>query len=339
MIEQLPRIAIVGEALGDEEVAEGRPFVGSAGRFLRAMLHQSGIDAKHCLLTNVFNLRPWPRLDISSLCGGKATAIKGYPPIGTGKYIEAKYVTHIQRLYRELDEFRPTLIIALGATAAWALLHSPGIKKVRGAPLKGYGGYKVLPTYHPSTILRQYNLYPVFVSDLQKAAREAKFSEIRRPERFIHVEPTYDDLLAFEQEFIVLSPALSIDIETAQNQITCIGIAPSANRALVIPFTDDTKASHNYWPDLETEVQVWKWVRRICGLKKSWIVGQNFNYDMKFLLQSYGIPVRHANHDIMLLHHALQPELEKSLGWMASIYSDELAWKFMRPKHTVKKED
>jgi hypothetical protein len=43
----------------------------------------------------------------------------------------------------------------------------------------------------------------------------------------------------------------------------------------------------------------------------------------------------------MLLHHALQPEVQKGLGFLGSIYTEEPAWKIMRPrgKGTIKRED
>jgi len=332
-------IAIVGEAWGEQEEIEGRPFVGPTGRFLNYCLRVSGIKRDDCLVTNVFNLRPKPTNAVENLCGNKLQGIPGKPELARGKYVLAKYKPELDRLYRELDTYKPNLILAFGATAAWAILGKGGIRKVRGATAVGYNGYKVLPTYHPTAILRQYSLYPVFMADLEKAVREAQFPEVRRPDRFIHIEPTYQDLLDFEREFIDPATALSIDIETAGNQITCIGFAPTVDRALVVPFYDNTKPDHCYWPTLEIECKVWRWVQRICMMKKAKVGGQNFNYDMKFLLMSYGIIVPEANFDIMLMHHALQPEMEKSLGFMGSIYTNELAWKFMRPKHTVKKED
>jgi hypothetical protein len=43
----------------------------------------------------------------------------------------------------------------------------------------------------------------------------------------------------------------------------------------------------------------------------------------------------------MLLHHALQPESEKSLGFLGSIYTDEASWKTMRQrgKTTIKRDE
>jgi uracil-DNA glycosylase len=364
-----PKIAIVGEAWGEQEENLGHPFVGPSGIQLLRCLEAAGLltfskEDKHNMqqywktrspyytqaiwgdhpefyLTNVFNLRPKPTNAIENLCGTKTEGIPNRAPIARGKYVRKEYEPELTRLYAELSDLRPNVIIALGSTAAWALIGQAGIRRVRGAASVGYSGLKVVASYHPSAILRQYALFPILVADLQKAYKESFFPEVIRPQRFIHVEPYYEDLLSFEREFIGPSDSLAIDIETAGNQITCIGFAPSIHRALVVPFMDETKPDKNYWSSLEVEQQVWRWVRRICGLRKARIVGQNFNYDMKFLLMSYGIPVPYANHDTMLLHHALQPELEKSLAFMGSIYTDELAWKFMRPKHqlTVKKED
>jgi DNA polymerase I-like protein with 3'-5' exonuclease and polymerase domains len=57
---------------------------------------------------------------------------------------------------------------------------------------------------------------------------------------------------------------------------------------------------------------------------------QNGLYDIAFLLRSYGMRVRGATHDTMLLHHALQPESLKGLGYLGSIYTDHGPWKVER---------
>jgi len=333
------KIAIVGEAWGAEEEEARQPFVGASGRFLNYVLRLAGINRDECLTTNVFNLRPRPTNDVANLCGKRHEGIPNMPPIAPGNFIRAEYAEHLTRLWYELDSFKPNLILALGNTALWATTGQTAISKYRGSAIEGHHGYKVLPTYHPSNILREYSNFPVFVSDLQKAAREGTYPEIRRVNRFIHIEPDLDDIRAFVRDYIDPSDAISIDIETARDQITEIGFAPSIDRAIVIPFVDDRKADKNYWPDLTTELEVWQIVRDICESPRAVFVGQNYNYDMMFLYKSYGIRCFGANHDTMLLHHALQPELKKGLGMLASIYTDERPWKFMRPKHTVKQGD
>lgn len=338
----MPGIMLVGEAFGEEEERQGRPFVGPSGKWLRTWLSQVGIAMDECYITNVLNLRPKPRNDITNCCGSKAEGIPGYPAVAKAKYMLKEYWPELERLYGEIDRIKPTLIVALGGTASWALLKTSGIKGVRGAPVQSIPinghRYKVLPTYHPDAVLREWKIKPILISDLHKARNESAFPEIRRPERFIWIEPTLKDLQDFKWNYIIPSPDLSIDIETAADQITCIGFAPTNNVALVVPFMDDSKPGKNYWPTLEEELQAWEWVRDICSLNKR-IVFQNGLFDMHRLWRSYGITVPRAEDDAMLLHHALQPELEKGLEFLGSIYTDEAKWKFMRQRHSFKKED
>lgn len=334
------RIALVGEAWGSDEVREGKPFVGMSGIILNSMLREVGIVREHCLVTNVFNFQPPGSNDVKNLCGPKAEGIPGKPALVKGKYALAKYAPELARLRAELAAARPNVVVALGATASWALCDTTGIRAHRGAPLwSSWAGVKVLPTYHPAAVAREWTLRPIVLADLEKAKREASYPEIRRPSRDIYIEPSLDDLITFEYQFIRPSPDLSIDIETKGDQITCIGFAPSRDVCLVVPFYDPTRTDGNYWPTLDAEMKAWEWVKKICGMRKR-IVFQNGIYDMHFLWRRYGIACPHADHDTMLLHHAMQPEMEKGLGFLGSIYTDEAAWKFMRSDHdTVKRED
>jgi len=233
-------IMLVGEAWGQkEEELGGVPFSGLVGGVLKGMLSQVGIRYEECHATNVFNLRPRPTNSVYNLCGPRATAIPGFSYLTKGKYVQAEYGKELTRLYAEIEEHKPSIIIALGATAAWALLHTSGIKKIRGAPSLTHINnreIKVLPTYHPSAVARDMKLRPIVLADLDKAKRESAFPELRRPHREIWIEPTIDDIYKFRDEFILPAPDLSIDIETAVDQITCIGFAPTIDRALVIPL-------------------------------------------------------------------------------------------------------
>lgn len=334
------KIALVGEAWGSDEARTGQPFVGMAGMILNSMLREVGIVREHCLVTNVFNLQPPGSNDIKNLCGTKAEGIPGRPALTKGKYALARYAPELARLRAEIEAAQPNVVVALGATASWALCDTTGIRSHRGAPLFSQShGVKVLPTYHPSAVGRDWSLRPIVLADLEKALRESEYPEIRRPSRDIYIEPTFDDLIEFEYKFIRPSPSLSIDIETKGDQITCIGFAPSIDVCIVVPFYDPSQTDGNYWRSLHAEMMAWAWVRKMCAMRKR-IVFQNGVYDMHFLWRRYGIPCPYAEHDTMLLHHALQPEMEKGLGFMGSIYTDEASWKFMRSDHdTVKRED
>lgn len=333
-------IAFVGEAWGNDEVREGKPFVGMSGMILNSMLREVGIVREHCLVTNVFNLQPPGGNDVKNLCGKKAEGIPGRPALIKGKYALAQYAPELARLKAELASAKPKVVVALGATASWAMCNTTGIRSHRGAPLWSTShGVKVLPTYHPAAVGRDWTLRPIVLADLEKAKRESAYPEIRRPSRDIYIEPDLNDLIEFEYKFIRPSPNLSIDIETKGDQITCIGFAPTTDVCLVVPFYDPERSDGNYWRTITDEMKAWTWVRRMCALRKR-IVFQNGVYDMHFLWRRYGIPCPHASEDTMLLHHALQPEMQKGLGFMGSIYTDEASWKFMRSDHdTVKRED
>lgn len=327
-------IMLVGEAWGEKEAEARRPFVGASGWLLNQILSHVGVAREDCYVTNVFNLRPRPSNDVKNLCGLRVEGIPGMPELLKGKYVRKEFAGEVERLYDEIRTVDPNIIVALGATAAWALLHSTGIKSIRGAitgtcpAVSSRVGrtYKVLPTYHPSMILRDYSNRPVATADLGKAARESTFREIRRPERHVWVAPTLEDLAEYERRYILQADRLACDIETVGTQITCIGFSPDPSTAIVIPLFRGHNQS--YWSTLDEELAALSFVRRWLATKPC--VFQNGLYDMNVLWKHYGLPLGHDTEDTMLMHHAWQPELEKGLGFLATLYTDEASWKFMR---------
>lgn len=326
------KIALVGEAWGEKEEEQGRPFVGTSGWLLDQMLSQAGIARSECLVTNVFNLRPKPSNDVKNLCGPRTSGIPGMPQVQAGKYVLAKYAPELERLYAEVREADPNIIIALGATAAWAFLHSRGIRDIRGATATTCmattarlgRSYKVLPTYHPAAVAREWSLRPVVIADLDKARRQSDTPDFVRPSREIWLRPSLLDLANYERDYIMPASSLAADIETKQDQIDCISFAPSPSTAIVIPFFLEN--GQNYWPTLQEELIAWNYVRHWLATKP--IDWQNGMFDMNVLWWRYGMTAL-AREDPMLLHHAMQPELEKGLGFLGSIYSEEASWKFM----------
>lgn len=334
-------IALIGEAWGEREEIERAPFVGASGYHLTRMLGEAGIERANCFLTNVFNLRPSGN-KIEALCGPKQEGIKGFPALIKGKYVRNEYLPELERLQSELLDCNPNLIITLGNTPTWALLGRAGISNIRGTTALSthtVRGFKVLPTFHPAAVMRQWDLRPTVIMDFFKAKREALFPEIRRPERVIWIEPKIEDLYEFKKRHIDGAGRVSVDIETAGNQITCIGFAPSPKIALVVPFVDGRRLGKNYWGNKDSEQAAWAFVKEILRDRKVRKTFQNGLYDIAFIWRSVGMKVYGAEHDTMLLHHALQPESLKSLGFLGSVYTDEGNWKQMRRVSTIKRDD
>jgi DNA polymerase len=153
---------LVGEQPGDKEDLAGRPFVGPAGRILDAALKDAGIDRKHVFVTN---------------------AVKHFKHEMRGKKSLHKRPNsyEIDRcrtwLTRELEAIRPSVIVALGITAARGLTgKTVTISKARNRPIPLSDGVILAVTIHPSALLRirdereKRAAYNGFVADL-KAAR------------------------------------------------------------------------------------------------------------------------------------------------------------------------
>lgn len=337
------KIAIVGEAWGAEEARARAPFVGASGQELTRMLSEAGIHRADCFLTNVFNLRPGDNNEIENICCPKTEAGAGasMPSLKNGKYVRAEYLPEVARCLEEMRSVRPNVIIALGNTATWALLHTTGISKIRGTVTNAPRvRSKVVPTYHPAAVLRDWSLRAVTVLDFAKARRESEFPEIRRPERVVYIEPDLADLEWFFNAKIVPCASLSFDIETSGDQITCIGFAPDPASAIVVPFVDPRKPGASYWPSAELESRAWSYVRRVLAIPQPKIA-QNGLYDIHFLWRQYGIVVNNAGEDTMLMHHSLQPESQKGLGFLGSVYSNEQSWKLLGKRgltETIKRD-
>jgi uracil-DNA glycosylase len=335
-------ILLLGEVWGVEEEREGKAFVGSTGSELNKMLREAGIKRSDCFLTNVFNMRT----KIEALCGPRSERIQGagydYPAIGKAGYIRQQFRGELERLADEIDFVNPNVIIALGNTASWAMLGKTSISKIRGTVQMSthtVTGYKVLPTYHPAAIFHQWSMRPVTVMDLIKGKRESLFPDIKLPERQIWIQPTLEDIHEFDRRYIRDCERLSVDIETSGKAITCIGFAPRKDIAIVIPGIVVRRAGRSYWPSVDVERKVYEIIKDILTRPVPKIF-QNGLYDIAFIYRAWRIGVKDADHDTMLLHHALYPESLKSLGFLGSVYTNEGAWKGMREKiATIKKED
>lgn len=150
----------LGEQPGNEEDLKGKPFVGPAGRLFDDALAEAGIDRKQTYVTNVVKHFKWE-------------------PRGKRRIHKKPNVQEINAcrpwLEAEIALIKPQVIVALGATAAQALLGTQfRVTKQRGEFLKSTLAPYVMATVHPSSILRAPDddtrrlEYRRFVDDLKK---------------------------------------------------------------------------------------------------------------------------------------------------------------------------
>jgi uracil-DNA glycosylase family protein len=134
------RVMLVGEQPGDEEDKKGLPFVGPAGRLLDRALEAAGVEREHLYVTNAVKHFKWqPR--------GKRRLHK----TPAQREIDACH----QWLEREVQAVKPDVIVALGATAAKAVI-GPHFKVSvqRGQFVDSALAPHVFATFHPSALLR-----------------------------------------------------------------------------------------------------------------------------------------------------------------------------------------
>jgi uracil-DNA glycosylase family protein len=154
-------VMLVGEQPGDQEDRRGKPFVGPAGRELDRALEEAGVDREKVYVTNVvkhFKFTPRGKRRIHKK--PNAEEISACRP-----WLEA-----------EVAVVNPRLIVALGATAAQALLgRGFRITKQRGEFFPSELGPEIMATIHPSAVIRapgeeRREQHQLFVRDLTLVA-------------------------------------------------------------------------------------------------------------------------------------------------------------------------
>lgn len=140
------RLMFIGEAPGEEEDLQGRPFVGRAGKFLDKMIDRIGLRRDEVFICNVLKCRPPGNRDPEPV---EVDACKDY-------------------LITQLGIISPKIICTLGKHAYNTLLGvDEKITKIRGI-LTSYNGIKLLPTYHPAFLLRNQNRINEVWEDMER---------------------------------------------------------------------------------------------------------------------------------------------------------------------------
>lgn len=132
-------LMFVGEAPGADEDMVGEPFVGKAGQLLTKIIETMGLRRSDVFIANVLKCRP--------------NMPPGEP--GNRKPTPAEMATCKPYLLQQIEIIQPRVIVALGATAVEGLLDEDKvfITKLRGN-WREFHGIPVMPTYHPSYLLR-----------------------------------------------------------------------------------------------------------------------------------------------------------------------------------------
>jgi uracil-DNA glycosylase len=154
-------VMFVGEQPGDQEDIKGHPFVGPAGRLLDAALEEAGIDRSKVYVTNAVKHFKFVRKELTR------RRLHKKPSAGEVRACNPW-------LQEEIRLVHPKMIVALGSTAAQALLGSSfRVTEKRGRVVQADGAGPVIATVHPSSVLRA-------PDEAREQARREFFRDIKR---------------------------------------------------------------------------------------------------------------------------------------------------------------
>jgi len=144
-------VMFVGEAPGMHEDAEGRPFIGRAGKILTDMIRELGLTRKSVFITNIVKCRPPnnrdPRTEEIDACG--------------------------HHLDEEIERVNPKFICTLGRFSGSYVLNKYGLSmgsmsQVHGLFYKTSDGIVIVPLYHPAALMYDRHKIPIMKKDLDK---------------------------------------------------------------------------------------------------------------------------------------------------------------------------
>lgn len=303
-------VACVGEALGEHEARDSVPFhpKAPAGSMLDRLLRRAGLDRDKFVIWNTV----WSRPPGNYLEGSRyeGEAIASYAPFRD----------------KAFEMYRPRVLVALGNVALKALTSyggkGAGITQVQGYVCDSpYDGCWVVPTYHPSFLMRgEQHLSGVFIWALQRAVEIARDGFVRRPTRYI-TRPSLDDALAFERGYSPEQHLLSYDIETVESssldeeEVEDEGEDISYNITRISFCYDAGTGYAISLPWQQPFIDIARRMLASAGPKRVW----NGNFDNPRLTAA-GMVIGGRNYDTMWLWKFLQPTLPRSLGFVAPFY-------------------
>lgn len=328
------QICLVGEAPSFTEIKDNRPFCGPAGQLLDRCLHASGIMRSRCYITNVFEEPVTkPKDDGSKIFSKDGVLLWTYKNGFTEAGMAASYNS-----FQRVRDCKANIIIPMGGPALTLCLDSRSVTKWRGSILPGgeqINHRKILPTIHPSGALKGvYQWRYLIVSDLKKAKRESAYPEIRPLARKLLIDPSFKESMDFLTKCYD-HKSFNTDIEVFQKQVDCFSLAVDDQEAMCIPLLD---ANYESRFSLFEERQIWDMYARLIGDPDVEKINQNIVFDLAALYQLNKIVPRGRIQDPMVAHSVMYPFLEKNLGTICSMTTDEPYYKddgLLSASHTI----
>lgn len=294
---------LIGEAPGQEESENGKPFVGGSGRVLNNLLRSAGVDREGLTIVNCLSCRP-PNNVFPTDREARSYISKDEAHQAVSHCV-ANHVTPLlqSRDWQRVDLVGDKSLRLIGKRTG-------GISRLRGSPLNIDRGalkpVRGIAIMHPSYLMRDQTMLPVAANDLTKSLIE--------PEEHYKPYPSIEDVQAFT------ATTFAFDIEEPKYRtmgkyapIEMVGLCAVATEALCVPCRGE------YLSELK---------RIFRGAKA--VIGHNcIQYDLPELQEKLDIKINQECQvwDTMLLDHLVCPDLPHDLEFVGSQFVSKPAWK------------
>ena len=149
-------VMMIGEAPGEQETLQGRPFVGKAGKNLDEFLAEAGMDRGELYVTNTVKFRPTKR--------SAAGRVVNRPPT------QEEVKLFLPFLMREIELVGPRCVITLGNVPLKALLGRGAVIGESHGQWIEWNGRLLFPMYHPASVIYNPALKAVYREDIARFA-------------------------------------------------------------------------------------------------------------------------------------------------------------------------
>ena len=301
-------LAIIAEAPGRNEIAQGIPLIGGAGNILWKAIrtHCPEVKRHECYITNVVK---------------RQVAFDTYDSANRKPVGKHELTAWQELLLWELDQL-PNLkhVLLLGNFAIEALLGKKGITNWRGSILEVKSLARPVTavcTYNPAFCARDPMAHIVFDMDIGDKLRPVILGSYKPHAVNVHINPTYKAALDYIKHCASLTTPIASDVEVIANETACVGLASTPHEAMCIAFRNETDNIYG----VQEEKQIRSRLQQLYMAKTTRMVWQNGGFDMAWLWFKDHIMCKPAYSDTMLGHHVLYPTMPHDLGFIVKQYT------------------
>ena len=280
---------------------KGDLFSGRSGYTLHQLLNNAGIPINQCFVTYCHEVP-----DNKGLINTKGAL--------SDQGLKIK-----EDVLERFKEIKCNIVVPLGPFSCSIFTGDHRIKLNRGSlSWNDEIKKKILPTFSPGSIMFAAPERLMTSMDFKKALQNSHDPTYKEPIHTFHINPSTTEVEHFLKYCKEAKSPISVDIETLNGFVFCIGFCVDVTTAMCVNFDNRT---------IEEEIVLWRLVSDILEDETVPKVGQNLIFDIWFLAFRHRCYVAGYIDDTMVAHHIIYPDLPKGLGTLTTLHTDEPYYK------------